>query len=131
MTRLVAGAALALATALAASCHPPASVVDDLDVSWQLKPEAPAVGQTALADVTIRLPDGSPVAGARLDLEGHMAHPGMAPLVIPLSDAGAGHYRANITLTMSGDWVMFVNGRLEDGRQLRRRVASVTAGLVE
>jgi hypothetical protein len=123
MTRLLTGGALVAAMVFAA-CRPSAPA-DELTVRWQLQPAAPIVGREAAADVTIELPNGRPVLAARLTLEGHMSHPGMAPVVVPLTDAGGGRYRAAVTLTMSGAWVMLVSGELADGQAVRQRVADV------
>lgn len=123
MTRLLTGGALVAAMVFAA-CRPSAPA-DELTVRWQLQPAAPIVGREAAADVTIELSNGRPVLAARLTLEGHMSHPGMAPVVVPLTDAGGGRYRAAVTLTMSGAWVMLVSGELADGQAVRQRVADV------
>jgi hypothetical protein len=127
MTRLFPGAVLAVAMMLVTACRP-SSPAADLTVHWQLVPAAPVVGREVAADVTIQLPNGRPVLGARLNLEGHMSHPGMAPVIVPMTHAGEGRYRAAVTLTMSGDWAMFVSGELADGQAVRQRVADVVAG---
>jgi hypothetical protein len=127
MTRLFPGAVLAVAMMLVTACRP-SSPAADLTVQWQLTPAAPVVGREVAADVTIQLPSGRPVLGARLNLEGHMSHPGMAPVIAPMTHVGEGRYRAVITLTMSGDWAMFVSGELADGQAVRQRVADVVAG---
>lgn len=129
MTRLFRGAILAAMMAVAA-CRAP-SPAADLTVHWQLVPAAPVVGREVGADVTVQLPNGNPVVGARLRLEGHMSHPGMAPVIVPMTDRGGGRYRAAVTLTMSGEWVMFVSGTLADGRAVRQRVADVVASAAE
>jgi hypothetical protein len=124
MMRLFTGGALVVAMVLATACRP-SSPAEELTVHWQLQPAAPVVGRAAAADVTIELPNGRPALAARLTLEGHMSHPGMAPVITPLTDAGDGRYRAAVTLTMSGAWVMFVSGELADGQAVRQRVADV------
>lgn len=127
MTRPFPGVVLAIAMMFATACRP-SSPAADLTVQWQLVPAAPVVGRELAADVTIHLPNGRPVLGARLNLEGHMSHPGMAPVIVPMTHAGEGRYRAAVTLTMSGDWAMFVSGELADGQAVRQRVADVVAG---
>lgn len=76
------------------------------------------------AQVSVALVDeaGRPVRDARLRLEGHMAHPGMAPATADLREAAAGHYEAQITFSMGGDWVLLLSGELPDGRRLRRQL---------
>ncbi len=60
-----------------------------------------------------------------------MTHPGMAPVITPLTEADAGRYRARLTLTMGGSWVMVVRGQLSDGRAVHQRVADVIAAAAE
>lgn len=132
MTRLLLGAAAILVMMTTAACgrtSPPP--VPDLTVQWHLVPPAPVVGREIVADVTLQRDDGTPVLGARLNLEGHMTHPGMAPVITPLTEAGGGRYRARLTLTMGGEWVMFVRGELSDGRGVQQRVADVVASAAE
>jgi hypothetical protein len=124
MTRLLSGGVLFAAIVCAAACRP-STPADELTVHWQMVPAAPVVGREVAADVTIQLPNGRPVVAARLNLEGHMSHPGMAPVIAPLTHQGDGRYRAAVTLTMSGGWAMFVSGELADGRAVRQRVADV------
>jgi hypothetical protein len=66
---------------------------------------------------------GQPVAGARLRVEGHMTHPGMAPATAALRETAAGTYEAPLTFTMAGDWVLVLEGALDDGRALRRQLS--------
>jgi hypothetical protein len=132
MTRLLPGVAAILVMMTTAACGqataPPAP---DLTVHWQLVPAAPVVGRELVADVTLRRPDGSHVVAARLNLEGHMTHPGMAPVIAPLTETGSGRYRATLTLTMAGEWVMLVRGELSDGQRVQQRVADVVAAAAE
>jgi hypothetical protein len=61
-------------------------------------------------------------AGARLRVEGHMAHPGMAPVLAEARDLGRGRYQADLTFTMAGDWFLIVSGALPDGRRVEHRI---------
>lgn len=132
MTRLVLGAAAILTMMTTAACgQAPAPPAPDLTVRWQVVPAAPVVGRDAEADVTLQRPDGSPLLAARLNLEGHMTHPGMAPVITPLTEVGEGRYRARLTLTMAGEWVVFVRGELSDGQRVQQRVADVLASAAE
>jgi hypothetical protein len=58
------------------------------------------------------------VSGARLRVEGHMAHPGMAPAVTDMTEAAAGRYEARLPLTMGGEWTLVVSGTLADGQRV-------------
>lgn len=131
MTRSVTCALLIILTMVSMACGRASSDASDLDVTWQIEPAAPAAGRESAADVTLRSSNGNPVLGARVNLEGHMSHPGMAPVIVPLTEAGDGRYHARLTLTMGGDWVMFVAGQLADGRVVRRRVADLAASPAE
>ena len=64
-----------------------------------------------------------PVAGARLRVEGHMTHPGMAPVTADVRETGPGAYEAALSFTMAGDWVLVLDGALDDGRRLRRHLS--------
>jgi hypothetical protein len=57
-----------------------------------------------------------PVTGARLRVHAFMSHPGMAPLSAPVEEQGSGRYRARVTFTMAGDWVLRLQGTRADGR---------------
>lgn len=117
-------AAMALA---AVSCRQTQVSDADLRLTWQLATTAPVVGRATTAAVTLVDAQHEPVRGANLEIEAHMTHPGMAPLVVPLLETAGGRYTARVSFTMAGDWVVFVTGQLGDGRQVRRQVAEVVA----
>lgn len=131
MTRFVTCPLLISLAMIAMACGRAGSESNVLDVTWQIAPAAPVVGRESAADVTLRLSNGDAVVGARLNLEGHMSHPGMAPVIARLAEAGDGRYHTRLTLTMGGDWVMFIDGQLADGRVVRQRVAEVAASPAE
>jgi hypothetical protein len=104
------------------ACGSPASFSGDYSIGIDVTPAGLVVGQPATVDVRIgRGEADDPWPGARLDLEAHMSHPGMAPIVVPLGESG-GTYRAPVTFTMAGEWVFFVSGTLPDGRRIRNEV---------
>jgi hypothetical protein len=78
--------------------------------------------------LTLRDAAGQPVPAAVLDIEAHMEHPGMAPVVARASETAPGVYGARLSLSMAGDWVVFVTGTLPGGRRLRHRAATVAVG---
>lgn len=61
---------------------------------------------------------GRAVSGARLTLEGHMAHPGMEPVLTPAVEVSEGVYEARPEFTMTGDWSLTVSGTLRDGSRI-------------
>jgi hypothetical protein len=44
-----------------------------------------------------------------------MAHPGMTPVLADAREGPPGVYRAEIRLTMDGDWTLVASGTLADG----------------
>jgi hypothetical protein len=89
---------------------------------WTIDPSSPVAGADTVARVVLRGADGSAVRGAQLTLEAHMTHPGMTPVVSPLRERAPGEYEAPLRLSMPGDWVLVVSGRLPDGRRITRQL---------
>lgn len=88
-------------------------------------PTDPAVGP-ATVDVYL-LEDGQGVEGAAVEVTGTMTHAGMTPVIREATAAEAGLYRADdFEFTMAGDWILFADATLEDGRTLRAET-TVTA----
>jgi hypothetical protein len=72
--------------------------------------------------VTLTGEGGEPVKGATLELEGNMNHAGMKPVFAEAREVKDGRYEADLEFTMGGDWFILVDGKLADGRKLRRKV---------
>ena len=108
------------ACAVAGACRRPA-VADNVSVEWSLAPTPPAVGASTL---TLRVLDGArrPVRGASLTVEGHMSHPGMAPVLAAAVERGDGLYEVELRFTMAGDWILLVSGSLSSGAAVRHRI---------
>ena len=117
---VVIGGCLVLACARAA---PPVSA------AWRIEPAPVIAGAATLVRVTLRRADGTAAAAARLQLEAHMAHPGMPTLTVNMTEPRGGEYEARVRLSMEGDWILVVSGELADGTRLTRefRVAAVRA----
>jgi hypothetical protein len=113
-------AVVALVAFLAAGCREPvpAPVVT---IEREIDPWPARVGS---ALVTLKLSDagGSAVSGARVKLEGDMAHPGMKPEFGDTSEIGPGRYQGRLAFTMPGDWVMLVHVTLAGGQTLDRQL---------
>lgn len=120
--RILAAGLLAAAAALA-GCRP-GGITDDWGLSLDVNPPAPAIDRPA--QVEIVLTDGAerPWPGATLQIEAHMEHPGMAPIIVPASEGGRGVYAGDIRFTMAGSWVVYVTGQLPDGRRIRSRMGA-------
>ena len=75
-----------------------------------------------VATLTLRNKAQQPVLGARLHLEGHMSHPGMAPVTADLVERDGGIYETRLQFSMAGDWVLLVAGELPGGARLTRQI---------
>jgi hypothetical protein len=90
---------------------------------WTLDPAPPALGRDTMTRITLRnTATNAPIGGARLRLEGHMSHPGMTPVTVPVVERGPGEYEAQLRFTMAGDWVLVLTGDLPDGGRLTRQL---------
>jgi len=86
----------------------------------EIAPQPPRVGQVT---ITLQVTDtsGKTVSGARIKLEGNMSHAGMVPVFADAAEVEANRYRANMQLTMAGDWVVVVHLILPDGAKVERQ----------
>ncbi len=96
-----------------------------IQARWEIEPAPPVVGATTVARVSLAGQDDRGITGATLRLEGHMSHPGMAPVVSDVVDKGAGVYEATLRFTMAGDWVLVVTGALPNGARITRQIEVV------
>jgi hypothetical protein len=117
------------ASAFITGCQKMAKPEPALELLHEIAPQPPKVGP---ATITLSLADaaGKPVAGARVNLEGNMSHPGMNPVFAEAREIGSGRYQASIEFTMGGDWIMLVRINLPDGHKVEREfeVKGVRAG---
>lgn len=95
---------------------------NDVRVALVVDPAAPTVGSDSAVRVTLRDDRARPLRGARLQVEAHMSHPGMAPLVAEASETAAGIYIARIPFSMAGEWTLVASGSLPDGRRIAAHV---------
>jgi hypothetical protein len=123
-------AAVILACSLAAGCAVPGCDVhwererdsSDVGIAWALDPSPPLAGTPIVVRLTLRDRDQKPVTGARLQLEGLMSHPGMAPVVAAVTERGNGEYEAPLQFTMAGDWILLVTGELPGGMPIKKQI---------
>jgi len=110
---------LAAGCAAVTGCHN-TTADPAVDVAISIAPQPPRVGA---ATVTVKLGDpfAKPLTGARISIEGDMSHPGMEPVFAKASETEPGNYVAHLQLTMPGDWVILVQGKLADGRKIARQ----------
>ncbi len=90
-------------------------------VTWLLAPQPPVAGAAELT-VAPATPDGSPIEGATVRLEGHMSHAGMAPVIADGTERRPGEYLIPFTFTMAGDWVLLVSIVERDGTRTQQRI---------
>ena len=119
---------LSVAT-MAVGCGAPTSdtTADESDFTVDLAgtPQEPLVGLEATTMVRLTDRTGDPIRGARLQVEAHMNHPGMAPVIAPAAEREDGWYIARPSFTMAGEWALFVSGDLSDGTRVRARAGNV------
>lgn len=99
------------------------TAIDTTDVRCDLKltPSPPSVGD---ADAVLELanPDGSPLTGATVRLEGNMNHAGMKPSFADLRETEPGHYAGTLKFTMGGDWFVLVTAQTADGKSVQHKL---------
>lgn len=108
-----------LAGAAACRGEPPLDSVP-VSVDVRVAPTPPLVGP-ALIVVEVRHEDGAPVEDAGIRVEGHMAHPGMTPVIREAEATAPGVHRIpDFEFTMGGEWLLRVHVELPDGRSAVR-----------
>jgi hypothetical protein len=90
-------------------------------LTWTLDPAAPRVGPARLTAV-FRDPDGAALVGAKVDVEGHMTHAGMRPVIASGREASPGVHVVPLEFTMAGDWVLLVVASTPEGRRSEHRI---------
>ena len=115
------GAVALLAIGLSGGCTRETVGREAVDVAWTLSPAAATVGPATLT-MTLRAPAGGAVTAATIHLEGHMSHPGMAPVIADASERAPGVYEVPFAFTMPGDWALIVRVALPGGGRVERRI---------
>ena len=115
VTRLAAAACVLL---LASACGQPGpraggDAAPHLTLHWT---PGPVAGRESIGDIQLHDAMARTVTGARLRVDAFMAHPGMAPVSATVEEQGGGRYRARVTFTMAGDWILRLQGARADGR---------------
>ena len=105
-----------------AACRP-----DDSPTPFHVAAEwrqPPTTDASAVAALRVTAAD-RPVAGARLQVQGFMSHPGMAPVSAAVDERGNGLYDARFRFTMAGDWIIRVTGTAPDGRAIDQQLDAI------
>jgi hypothetical protein len=120
--RVTRSAAAACVLLVVSACAQPASDGHagadgdpHLIIRWT---QGPVAGRESVGEIQVTDTRAQPVTGAHLRVEGFMSHPGMAPVSATVEEQGGGRYRARVTFTMAGDWVLRLQGAGADGRQI-------------
>ena len=121
--RRAVGLSLALlACSLTLACGGPPEPGSDLSIAWSIEPAPPAASAPGVVRVTVRDARQQVVRGARLQLEGQMSHPGMAPVLATLTEQPDGTYQAPFQFTMAGDWVLVLTGEVAGVGRITRQL---------
>jgi hypothetical protein len=99
----------------------------DITITLTVTPQAPVAGEPVDVHLSLRDAGHHAIAGAAVQLEAHMTHPGMAPVIEPAPERGDGDYVARPSLTMAGDWVLFADVRTADGQRVRKEIGRLSA----
>lgn len=108
--------ALALVPVALASCGGSAASATDVSCDIRVDPDPARVGPI---EIELRLlgPDGAPLSGASIEVEGNMSHAGMVPVFSTPVEGEPGVYDGAMELTMGGDWFLSIEAQLADGRR--------------
>lgn len=109
---------LASALAVAAACGEVNNVSNDYAIATDFFPEVSRTGQATTITIDLRRSDGQLWPGASLQVEAHMSHPGMSPVIAKARETSGGRHSAAVTFTMAGDWKLLIVGQLPDGRRV-------------
>ncbi|HLM24407.1 MAG TPA: FixH family protein [Pyrinomonadaceae bacterium] len=93
----------------------------DITLQYEIVPQPPRVG-TVIINLKLTDRNGTPVSGARVDLEGNMSHAGMSPVNREAKEIETGKYSGTLQLPMAGDWIVLVHITLSDGQKLQRQI---------
>ncbi|HUB52341.1 MAG TPA: FixH family protein [Terracidiphilus sp.] len=106
---------------VATGCRKQGAATGDVSVDASITPQPVHTGSEVVA---FRLANSAhqPVAGARVQVEGDMSHPGMAPVFADAQEISPGTYKASLNFTMGGDWVVIFHITLSDGRKVERQM---------
>lgn len=102
-------------------CSRPTSSDDGVRVDMVVHPQPPVVGMVRV-ELRFTEPGGAPVSATAVRLEGNMNHAGMTPSFAEATEIEPGVHRADLELTMGGDWFVLVDAELSDGRRVEEKI---------
>jgi hypothetical protein len=118
----VAAIAECVALLAAVGCHRRSAAGGTMPIRTQITPQPVHVGEATLTVTGIVDSLGEPLAGVHIQVEGDMAHPGMAPVFGDAKETVPGTYQAQLQFNMPGDWVVLEHIRLADGSKIERQI---------
>lgn len=110
------------AALLATGCHRRGTAADGMQIRIHISPQPVRVGIVTVAVTGVTDGLGEPLAGVHIQVEGDMAHPGMAPVFSDAQETAPGTYTARLNFNMPGDWVVLLHIRLADGTKVERQI---------
>jgi hypothetical protein len=114
---------IACAAALfAGGCHRRGAARDGMPIRIHIFPQPVRVGVVKVVVTSVTDGLGEPLAGVHIQVEGDMAHPGMAPVFSDAPETAPGTYTARLNFSMPGDWVVLLHIRLADGSKIERQI---------
>jgi hypothetical protein len=124
--RFCALSVLAMSPAFVAiGCRKPANasgdVSGDISIEESITPQPVRAG-TGTISFQLKNAAHQLLSGARVQVEGDMNHPGMAPVFSDAVEVSPGGYKAPLDFTMGGDWVVLFHITLSDGRKVERQI---------
>jgi hypothetical protein len=106
---------------VALGCRRPPGPSESIAIEESITPQPVRIG-TEIVSFQLTNAKHEPVAGARIQVEGDMDHPGMAPVFADAVEYAPGSYRAPLQFTMGGDWVVLFHITLSTGRRVERQL---------
>jgi hypothetical protein len=102
-------------------CRKPAGAPDGISIKTSITPR-PVRSGTETISIQLTSASQQPIAGAHVQVEGDMDHPGMAPVFADAVESSPGNYKAPLNFTMGGDWVVLFHITLSDGRKVEQQM---------
>jgi hypothetical protein len=93
-----------------------------MPIRTQIAPQPIRVGEESITITGIVDGLGEPLTGVHIQVEGDMAHPGMAPVFSDARETSPGTYQAQLDFNMPGDWVLLEHIRLANGTRIERQL---------
>lgn len=113
--------AVAVLLFVVAGCRRPANDENGISIEESIAPQPVRAG-TEMISFGLTNASHQPVAGAHVQVEGDMNHPGMAPVFSNAVEVSPGSYKAPVNLTMGGDWVVLFHITLSNGSKVERQM---------